>query len=302
MAKRDRRYWVRLIRLFIVTLTGVLLSLPFLIGVLSTVGLLYAPCSGSEPDPAAYGYGWEDVTIQARAGGSFRAYYIPGQNGATIIVAPALAAPRGGRWSETLLLLQNGYGILTFESRRCAGMGPLSLGFKEIDEVADALDYLRQRADVDLDRIGVYGFSQAGATALMATARLPDIKAVVAEGGYGDFRTNAVGTARSEGLVSRYFEWGYSRSFSPTYRLITGLDLAVLSPVSVIDQISPRPILLIYGSHEVSLSGAYAQLAAAGENAELWVVEGAGHGNYLAVAGEKYEMRLVGFLDEALLP
>jgi len=301
MARRDRRYWFRLIRFFIVSLTGLVLGLPFLIGVLSTVGLLYVPCSSSGPDPAAYGYAWEDVTIQARAGGSFRAYFIPGQNGATIIVAPTLASGRGVRWPETLLLLKHGYGVLTFESRRCAGMGPLSLGFKEVDEVADALDYLHQRPEVDPERIGVYGFSQAGATTIMAAARLPGLKAVVAEGGYGDFSSNALGTAHNEGLVARYFKWGHRHSFEPMYRLITGLDLAVLSPVSVIDQISPRPILLIYGSQEISLSGAYEQLAAAGENAELWVVEGAGHGNYLTVAGAEYETRLVGFFDAALL-
>jgi hypothetical protein len=58
--------------------------------------------------------------------------------------------------------------------------------------------------------------------------------------------------------------------------------------------------LLIYGSQEVSLSGAYKQKAAAGNNATLWVVEGAGHGTYLNVAPEEDEARLIGFFEEGL--
>ncbi len=281
------------------TLTIALLSLPFLLGVLSTLGLLYAPCAGDGPHPKDYGYIWENVTLDARAGGQFRGYFIHGINGATIIVPPALAGGRGSRWPQIQLLVEHGYAVFTFESRRCAGMGPLSLGYDEVNEVADVLDYLLSRPDVDPDRIGIYGFSSAGATSVMAAARLPEIDAVVAEGGYGDFVENALGQTTRRG-VAGYIEWAYRWPFRPTYRWVIGHDLERLSPVSVIDQIAPRPILLIYGSREVSLAGGRAQLAAAGDNAELWVVEGAGHGDYLAVAPDEYEARLVGFFDGAL--
>jgi uncharacterized protein len=68
----------------------------------------------------------------------------------------------------------------------------------------------------------------------------------------------------------------------------------------VISQIKPRPILLIYGSNEVSLAGGYQQKTAAGDSAELWVIPGAGHGNYRQVAGEEYEERVIGFFETAL--
>lgn len=297
--RRNRRYWLRLAGFFLLTLSISLISLPFLLGVLSTLALLYAPCAGPGPNPADEGYQAESVTLQARAGGSFQGYFIHGRNGATIIVPPTGSSGRGSRWAETKLLLDHGYAVFTFESRRCAGMGPLSLGYEEVNEVADALGYLHTRPEVDRDRIGIYGFSSAGATAVMAAARLPGLKAVVAEGGYGDFVKNALGASRSRGLTG-LIEAAYRRPFRPTYRLVTGLELEQLSPVSVIDRIAPRPILLIYGSQEVSLAGAREQLAAAGDNAELWIVDGAGHGNYLAVAPEEYEARLVGFFQEAL--
>ncbi len=296
-----RRYWFRLGTFFAVTLTLAIAGVPALLGALSMLGLLYAPCGAGRTTPADYGYPAESVTLQARAGGSFRGYFVPGPNGATVIMPPPFAGGRNSRLDEMEILARHGYAVFMFESRRCAGMGPLSLGYQEVDEVADALDYLLARPDVDPDRIGVYGFSSAGATSVMAAARLPQLKAVIAEGGYGDFSVNALGHDRGQGLLTAYFLPPFRQSARMTYRLITGHSIDHLSPVSVIHQIAPRPILLIYGSREVSLPGARRQQAAAGDNARLWVVKGAGHGNYLSIAPEEYEQRIVTFFDESLL-
>jgi hypothetical protein len=295
---KERRYWLRLIGFFVSCLFLALLSLPALMGGIFTLGLLYPPCGSGELTPSHYGYEWEDVIIVARAGGSFRGYYIPGSNGATIIMPPPFNGGRDNRLAEADRLLRHGYSVLTFESRRCAGMGPLSLGYQEVDEVADALDYLLARPEVDPDRIGVHGFSSAGATAIMAAARLPALRAVVAEGGYGDFAEDTLKPGRGKNLLS-YFEVVYFAAVKLTYRLVTGIDINLLSPQDVIGQIAPRPILLIYGSQEVSLSGGRHQLAAAGDNATLWIVAGARHGNYLELAPEAYEARLVKFFDAA---
>lgn len=294
------KYWLRLTVFFLVSLTIALLGTPLVLGALSMVGLLYVPCSQTAATPADYGYQPQTVTLPARAGGHFKGYFIPGSNGAAIIMPPHYSSGRSVRLPEMDILARRGYAIFMFESRRCAGMGPLSLGYSEVDEVADALDYLLSRDDVDPHRIGIYGFSSAGATAIMAAARLPQLKAVVAEGGYGDFVDNALGQHNGEGLIAYFlplFRW----SSRQTYRWVTGVEIDNLSPVSVINQIAPRPILLVYGSTEVSLPGGRRQKEAAGSNASLWVVAGAGHGNYLSVAGAEYEGRIVSFFNQALL-
>lgn len=297
---RSPGYWLRLLGVFGVALTVALLLLPAIPGFLMMVGLVYPPCAESGQTPADFGYDYEDVTVSARAGGSFRGYFVPGTNGAAVIVVPALNSGRGSRLREATLLSAHGYGVFTFESRRCAGMGGLSLGYKEIDEVADALDYLLTRPEIDSQRIGVYGFSSGGATAVMATARLPELKAVTAEGGYGDFAEETLTPSQSRNLLDSYYEHAFLWSARQTYRQLTGLDVNLLSPRDVIGRIAPRRILLIYGSREVSLPGAQRQQAAAGSNAELWIVEGAGHGNYFEVAPQEYEARLIAFFDKAL--
>ncbi|MCB0195605.1 MAG: hypothetical protein KDJ65_26885 [Anaerolineae bacterium] len=58
---------------------------------------------------------------------------------------------------------------------------------------------------------------------------------------------------------------------------------------------------MIYGSREVSLPGGVKQQSAAGDNATLWIVEGAGHGDYKFVAAEAYEAWVVEFFDGALV-
>lgn len=292
---RSHVRWRRTLALAALAAALTVVAVPSLLGFLTTYRLLYAPCGEDPRTPADFGHPWEDVTIAGRAG-DFRAYFIPGTNGAAVIIPPAAASGRGSRLHEADVLARHGYAVLAFESRRCAEMGPLSLGYREIAEVGDALAYLEARADVNPTQIGVLGFSSAGATAVMAAARYPALRAVVAEGGYGDFAEGALALGTGGPL-----EVLYKEAVALSYRLLSGVELAKLSPQSVIGQIAPRPILLIYGGRERSLGGARAQLAAAGANAALWVVDGAGHGNYLAVAPEEYEARVIAFFDAALL-
>ncbi len=295
---RTRRYWRRLVTLTAVAVLLTVIGVPAGAAFITTYALLNPPCGESGQTPGDYGYVWEDVTLKARAGGSFRAYFIPGTNGAAIIIPPPYGGGRGNRLHEGDVLARHGYAVFAFESRRCANMGSLSLGYKETDEVKDALDYLRSRGDVNPERIGVLGFSSAGATAVMAGARFPEIRAVIAEGGYGDFAEGAVGLSTGDGSP---LEMIYKWSLAASYRVITGISIDRLSPQDMIGDIAPRPVLLIYGSRERSLSGATNQLAAAGENSGLWVVEGAQHGNYLAVAPQEYERRVIALFDNALL-
>ncbi|GAB4437841.1 MAG: hypothetical protein Kow0031_19660 [Anaerolineae bacterium] len=293
-------YWLRLTAFFVGVLTLTLAGLPLLLGALFAGSLLYAPCGRSAATPADFNLPAEPVTLTARAGGSFSGLFIPGNNGAAIIMPPPFNADRHARLPEAAILHRHGYSVFLFDSRRCAGMGPLSLGYNEVDEVADALDYVSARPEVAADRIGLHGFSSAGATAIMAAARYPQARAVVAEGGYADFNRTALGETTQVRHLADAFLGLYRAGMRLTYRLVIGAGMEQLSPLSVIDQLAPRPLLLIYGSREVSLPGARLQLEAAGPSARLWVVEGAGHGNYAQVAPAEYEQRLVEFFDGTL--
>jgi dipeptidyl aminopeptidase/acylaminoacyl peptidase len=279
-------------------LVAALVLLPLGLGFVLMWGLTHVPCAAGG-NPVAYNLTYEDVTIPMPRGDSLRGFFLPGINGATVIVVPALANDRGGDLRDAALLNAGGFNVLTFDSTVCAGRGIHSLGYAEADDAIAAYDYLSSRADVDPQRVSIHGFSSAGATSLFAAARLPALRAVSAMGGYHNM-AEQLGLGQDYGFVHRLMTLGAEVG----YRLNTGLDVRVLSPLSVIDSIQPRPILLIYGSREVSLAGArqmQARAEAAGGNVELWVVDGAGHGNYAAHAGDTFGERLVAFHRAALL-
>ena len=130
----------------------------------------------------------------------------------------------------------------------------------------------------------------------LRSAHFPALRAVVAEGGYHDFADEIARNTPPTLWFAPLFRSGAEIG----YQMTTGLNIRLLSPVSVIEQIAPRPILLIYGTNEPGLNGARLQQAAAGSNAELWEVPGAGHGNYAQVAPREYRTRVSAFMESAL--
>jgi len=274
----------------------VLVLIPVGLGWVTLWGVTHPPC-GVGPQPAQLGLAAEDVRIPSRGGVVFRGYFLPGSNGATIIVPPAYGQDRGGLLHEVAILVGGGYSVLTYDSRPCTGMTPNSLGLWEANDILDVLAYLRQRPDVDMTRIGAHGFSQAGASALFAAALAPEIQAVVAEGGYVDYGAQTLGIGGEQDTFTALFSLGARLA----YRSATGLSISQLRPVDVLEEIAPRRVLLIYGSYEVTLAGAQ-QATALGAHIDLWIVPGATHGSYLASAGQtEYARHVVGFFDEALL-
>ncbi|MEO8393006.1 MAG: prolyl oligopeptidase family serine peptidase, partial [Chloroflexota bacterium] len=239
--------------------TGALLPLVILGTVVPTVfgarfmDALIAPDCGADTTPSRNAQSIPFPSAEF-PGSSTPAYYIPadGAEGATVIVLPTGTAGRGDRMAEIEVYHDAGVNVLTYSSRTCVGGVGSTLGYKEAQQVGDALAYLATRSDVDMSRVAIHGFSAGGAAAIMAAAQFPKIRAVVAEGGYHDFAVEVDQNANTILWFAPLFRLGARMS----YRLTTGDDLSVLSPVSVIGKIAPRPILLIYGTNEPSLPGA----------------------------------------------
>lgn len=279
----------------------IIFALVLLVGVPTALGfgglwvITHAGCDAGM-NPADYGMSdYEQVSFRSSAlGRDVRGYFVHGTNGSTIIVAPTGGSGLGYWRQETIILNQRGYNLFNYESRNCLGYAN-SLGVHESAEVGDALTYLATRPDVDMERVAITGFSAGGATATFAAARYPTLKAVVAEGGFYDFYELI------DDLAGDYWFGGLYRFGSDmAYRASVHIPLTSLSPISVIDQIAPRPILLIYGSRESSLPGARKQAAAAGANAQLWEVPNGTHGSYWIHAPEDYVQRVTEFFDDAL--
>lgn len=289
------RYWLNLVVFALAMLA--------LIPLLALTGLSYlytgiftrAPCFRASRTPADIGIErFEDVTFQTPDGVTAQGWYVPPGNGAVIILVPGLGGERDGMFGDAAILARHGYGLLMYDSRQCNAPGARnSLGYVETNELLGAVEYLSHR-DAGL-RIGALGLSEGGTIVIRGAARDDRIRAVIAEGGFHDLAQH-IFHGDQVPLVRRWVEW----LVLAFYRLDTGIDPAQVSPVTDIGQISPRPVLLIYGEHEAERGGAQLLYDAAREPKDLWIVPGAGHGNYISAAPQEYAQRVIAFFDQVL--
>ncbi len=303
--ERRRGYVLRLLRLTLVALIAPLIVLPLMVGAVPMWILIHPGCRPDGNTPANSGLKYQDIRVSGPSGTTYSAFFIPGTKDGLIIVPPAYGGGRGGMLYEGALLVQGGYNVLTFEAGLCMKTGRHSLGYLEVEEIADVLDYLKRNPDklpFNPARIALHGFSSAGATSLMAAARFPEIRAVLAEGGYHSMESY-LGLSNATNVLQTMMFWGARTA----YRLAIGYDASVLDPYGAVRQIPPRPIYFVYGSLEPSLPGARASLEAVravqpGAFADLWIVEGATHGSYTYTAGvEEYKRHVLPFYDCALM-
>jgi hypothetical protein len=204
--------------------------------------------------------------------------------------------PGAGRTEEALMLARNGYGVLLLVPRgQGASGGDIVRWAGDTDLLAGA-EYLRNRPDVDAERIGAIGFSIGGEQLLEAAARSTAIKAVVSEGAGGRVgETDASGPLRPLIQASMHVMTAATSVFQNH------------GPHPPIDEriglIAPRPVFLIYavpgiGEEDVRQPEYY---AAAGEPKSIWQVPGSDHTGGLEAQPAEYERRVVEFLDRALL-
>ena len=291
---QDRSHWIRLARLTLVALVaGVVLAGGgyYLLADIAYIHALTHPgCGEMGLTPADVGLTAQDVAYSSHDGLTLRAWYRPPQNGAVVILLPGLGGARDGMLQEGAILARHGYGLLMTDLRSCAHPdGQTTLGYYEARDLRRAVDWVLAQPDVA--HVGVLGFSMGGVTAILGAAQDTRIEAVVAEGGFYDLVADLTDSDKDVPLLRRL-----SYSINPwLFCRETGVDPHLISPISVIGQISPRPLFLIYGADEAVSGHAWEQYRAAGEPKSLWIVPDCGHGNYPLVAPEEWEERVVGF-------
>ncbi|HTY57247.1 MAG TPA: S9 family peptidase [Bacteroidota bacterium] len=94
------------------------------------------------------------------------------------------------------LLLQNGYIVFRCDNRSAAGIsktletvGARRLeGRAELDDIVDAVRWLKARTFVDSSRIGIWGWSGGGTCTILSMTRSAEFKAGIAVAGVTDFR------------------------------------------------------------------------------------------------------------------
>jgi pimeloyl-ACP methyl ester carboxylesterase len=243
--------------------------------------------------PADFGVVYEEVAFTAVDGITLSGWFIPSQNGATVIVLHGYGAHRAGRTLRQVEVLStHGYGILTYDLRGHGQSGGdmRSRGWQDPIDLEAALDYLQDRGDVDMTRIGIFGFSVGGQIALSVAPHNTTLQAIMAD---GPGLTNLADIPGETGWQLAD-DWVFQKAFS--WR--TGLE-PLPAIVDTIGQISPRPIFLVQAGGEGPSGEHYFPYA--GDPKELWIIPEATHGTNFDARPEEYAAKMLAFFDDALL-
>lgn len=257
-------------------------------GMVYIQAMLHPGCPAS-PDQRP---GYQSVSLVTADGLTLRGWWRPPQNGAVILLMAGHGGGRDSMLPEAETLAAGGFGALLVDGRQCAG-GLVTFGAREADDLAAMLAFARAQPGVRW--VGALGFSAGGTAVLIGSARLPEIRAVLAEGNYANLQDEML----AAGAYLPALEWQLHHSALLSYALVTGIWPGTVSPVDALPRLAPRPVLLIHGALEIQRSQGERQYAAAGEPRELWVVPGAQHGTYLYAAPREYPCRILAFFQQA---
>lgn len=251
-----------------------------------TYALLRPACAA----PLSSRPGFQLVQINTSDGLQLAGWWRPPQNGRVIILLPGHAGTRDQLSAEADFLADHGYGILSLDSRGCSGT-KATLGLHEAEDALEMLRFVEDQPRVK--KIALFGYSAGGAAAILAAGRSDRFDALVVAGNYHDLASEI----SSRLSVPLSLEWLLQRGVTLAFRLQLGLWPSELNPARALPDVAPRPLLLIHGEDEAAGSRARDQYAAAGEPKELWIVPGAGHGEYLQAAPHAYLQRILQFYD-----
>lgn len=256
--------------------------------------------SSGEPPAGSY----EPVAFPSADGLRLSGWFLPSAGTRDgVVLCHGFQTGRREMLPLALALRDRGHHVLLFDFRSHGESEGrwTSCGLLETLDLEGAVRHLLSRPEVEGGRIGVLGFSMGGAVALLTAARMPEIRAVVADSSFATLKEVAAVALGSLYRLPRFPVVALALWFSE--RLV-GVQADRIRPLDAVADLAPRPILLIHGIEDrtVPLSEAYLLYEAAGEPKELWTVAGADHVAARLIDFQGYLDRVDGFFKGQLAP
>jgi fermentation-respiration switch protein FrsA (DUF1100 family) len=250
--------------------------------------------------PGAGGLKFENITFNSADGTKLSGWFIPApaKPKGVIVLCHGVDGNRTAMLEPAMMLHKHGYAALLFDFRARGNSGGArsTLGWRETDDMLAAVKVVNNRPDLRGVPIGVMGHSMGGAVALMATARSPVVRAVIAESAF----------VQLDHAVHNHFK-GIFGSVGPLFEYPTrwfgerliGRNSADISPLKVVSRISPRAVFLIQDADDALCPPSESRelFQACREPKSLWTVPRAGHIQAIQLQPEEFERRIVGFFD-----
>jgi uncharacterized protein len=114
-------------------------------------------------------------------------WWIPGLKGAPgIVLAPGYGMNRSDALSLAVGLHNNGFNLFIFDQRGSVDSPRevSTLGLYETEDMLAAVRLLRERTEINRERIGIWGVDIGALAALKAAAQFPEIRAIAADSAF----------------------------------------------------------------------------------------------------------------------
>lgn len=246
--------------------------------------------------PADYGHPYEPVTIPSAHGLKLNGWLVPSRNGAMVVVVHGFGGNRISTLEAGSMLADHGFGVLWIDLL-AHGESEGTLLTLDGEDVLAAVRYLQAQSPTSSLPIGVWGFSLGGLEALQAASQTSAIGGVVADGPMPVITPEDMPPPESlvdalwvpfDWVQLRALEWQGIRAHSSVHQAL--------------EDIAPRPILLIAGMQnqgEARVLRGYA--AAGGNHITLWKIPEAGHTGGWWARRDEYTKKVVALFSLALL-
>lgn len=227
---------------------------------------------------------------------------------------------KGGRASEwrtdAVRALALGYNVLLPDLRGHGSSAGryMTFGFLEKDDLARAIEAMRERWGANPNRVGVHSCSAGSSVALALARDRPGIRAIWLESPFADPREMArhylsVATGIPAPLLTLATRWAVSRNVSRVRRDL-GLDPAAgglekADPLAAMRSVR-CPVALVYGGADRLIPPRFVErlIEALPPGSEVFRAEGAGHCHHpdeaAHVVREEYERRWQSFFTRHL--
>jgi len=259
----------------------------------SCTALFFQPIGVQVYSPSQFGLKFEEVHFRTRDGVELYAWFLPakGKPLGTIVQLHGNAENISTHFQSLAWAPERGFNVFTFDYRGYgASDGQPSLEGVQLD-IDAALQTVFARADVDKDRVVMYGQSLGGALAAYYVAHSSNrdrLRGLVIESAFSDY----VDIGR-EALADHWFTWPFQ------WIAYLAIDDS-FAPLPTMAKISPLPLLVLHGDRDkiVAVHHATRLYDAAREPKQMWIVPGAGHIQTMKDPAQRD--RLVAWLREVL--
>jgi uncharacterized protein len=246
--------------------------------------------------PLDMGLAYEPVSFKNADGQALQGWYIPSQNDAVVILLHGYGANRMSMLAHAKMLAENGYGVLLYDQRASGeSEGKVrSWGWADIQDVSAALEFVQVQAEDQANRVGILGCSIGGQIAIQSAANEPALRAVVADAPTYSSTVDILPPIRTQDWIT----W-------PVYPLLFQFiewRSGVSKPIPLLqalEEISPRPLLIISTGKSDEMRHAQRYFERAGEPKTWWNIPEASHCTGQVARPDEYEQAIINFFNQA---